>query len=183
MRRLLSLGQLPASIPLRADAAVEFHAARLLLLLLLCGKDGRIDGLTKMAKLDFFVRYPQFFERACAELQTPVHVSTDLAVESTMIRYHYGPWDERYYHVLAYLRSRALVRVEIADKTYELLLTDLGQLMAKKIAAEPSYSQLVECMELVGERLGSKTGTQLKSLIYKLFDKEIAQLPRGEVIQ
>jgi hypothetical protein len=162
---------------------VEFHAARLLLLLLLCGKDGRIDGLTKMAKLDFFVRYPQFFERACAELQVPVQISADLAVESTMIRYHYGPWDERYYHILAYLRSRALVRVEIAGKAYELVLTDLGQLMAKKIAAEPSYSQLVEYMGLVRERLGSKNGTQLKNLVYKLFDKEIAQLPRGEVIR
>jgi hypothetical protein len=48
MRSLNRLGTRPASLPLAADDIVEFHAARLLLLILLCGVAGRIDGLTKM---------------------------------------------------------------------------------------------------------------------------------------
>jgi len=50
----------PISLPLAADDILEFHAARLLLLLEICGTAGRIDGLTKMAKLDFFKRYLDF---------------------------------------------------------------------------------------------------------------------------
>ncbi len=64
MKSLNRIGQCPVSLPLSADDILEFHAARLLLLLSVCGVSGRIDGLTKMAKLDFFARYPAFFETA-----------------------------------------------------------------------------------------------------------------------
>jgi hypothetical protein len=61
MKSLHHLGNQSLGLPLSADSVVEFHAARLLLLLNLCGTAGRIDGLTKLAKLDFFVRYPDFY--------------------------------------------------------------------------------------------------------------------------
>jgi hypothetical protein len=64
MKSLNRLGARSVSLPLSADDIVEFHAARLLLLLSVCGVAGRIDGLTKMAKLDFFARYPDFSWRA-----------------------------------------------------------------------------------------------------------------------
>lgn len=82
---------------LAADDIVEFHAARLLLLLSVCGVSGRIDGLTKMAKLDFFARYPHFFEVARAAagplhaLDAPSRTESDEAVEAAMVRHHYGP--------------------------------------------------------------------------------------------
>ena len=61
MKSIKQIGFAPVSLPLSADNIVEFHAARILLLISLCGTGNRIDGLTKMAKLDFFVRYPDLF--------------------------------------------------------------------------------------------------------------------------
>ena len=69
MKSLSRLGTRPASLPLAADDILEFHAARLLLLIHVCGTAGRIDGLTKMAKLDFFTRYPDFFDAARAAIE------------------------------------------------------------------------------------------------------------------
>jgi len=66
MKSLSRLGTQPASLPLVTDDILEFHAARLLLLVKICGTAGRIDGLIKMAKLDFFRRYPHFFDVARA---------------------------------------------------------------------------------------------------------------------
>jgi hypothetical protein len=66
MKSIKHLAAHPVSLPLAADDILEFHAARLLLLLEVCGTAGRIDGLTKMAKLDFFNRYPDFFAAASA---------------------------------------------------------------------------------------------------------------------
>jgi len=68
MKSLANLRRSPAAIPIVADDVPEFHAARLLLLLMLCGTRARVQGLTKMAKLDFFLRYPQFFKEACRQL-------------------------------------------------------------------------------------------------------------------
>ena len=102
MKSARYLDTVPAARPLLADDILEFHAARLLLLFRICGTANRIDGLTKMAKLDFFVRYPDFFARAC---RTEGFQCDNLyrVIESSMIRFHYGPWDQRYYHILAYI--------------------------------------------------------------------------------
>src|SRR5215510_79470 len=110
VRSLNRVGTQPVSLPLGADDIVEFHAARLLLLMHVCGIKGRIDGLTKMAKLDFFSRYPDFFEAARSEVPSEEDQASDAhqgddRVESAMIRHRYGPWDKRYYHVLAYLEA------------------------------------------------------------------------------
>ena len=84
MKSLSRVGTLPMSLPLSADDIVEFHAARLILLMHICGVAGRIEGLTKMAKLDFFARYPSFFETArSAETATSAkHTSETDACET-----------------------------------------------------------------------------------------------------
>jgi hypothetical protein len=82
----------------------EIHLARLLLLLrAFAGQKGNktINGLTKMVKLDFLLRYPVYLERALqARGSSPTRAEVldheRKSVESAMIRYHYGPWDPRY---------------------------------------------------------------------------------------
>lgn len=111
MKSLRNLASRPAAAPLAADDVVEFHAGRLLLLLSTCGGSaGAIGGLTKMAKLDFFVRYPDFFRAVESKGKSPAQSG---AVETAMVRHHYGPWDKRYYHLLSYLEARQLITVRM----------------------------------------------------------------------
>jgi DNA-binding PadR family transcriptional regulator len=187
MRSLNRVGTQPMSLPLSADDIVEFHAARLMLLMLVCGVRGRIDGLTKMAKLDFFARYPDFFEAARAAV-----VATDRdripsehhleAVESAMVRHHYGPWDKRYYHVLAHLEAKRLITVSKEGRSYRIALTELGRERAEALAARPSFAPLVQRMREVKKTFGGKTGSSLKGLIYRLFEEEVGRRKMGETI-
>jgi hypothetical protein len=189
MRSLNRLGARPVSLPLSADDIVEFHAARLLLLISVCGVAGRIDGLTKMAKLDFFARYPDFFEAARAAIDPASAIdkanraAADEAVESAMVRHHYGPWDKRYYHVLAHLEAKRLITVTKDGNSYRMALTDLGRGHAKALAARSSFGSLVARMHEVKKTFGGKTGTFLKDLIYRLFDEEVGRRPMGEQIR
>lgn len=180
MKSLERLGSRPVSLPLAADDVIEFHMARLLLLLKLCGTAGRIDGLTKMAKLDFFVRYPDFFE--VARDQSAGSGSSDHAIESAMVRHHYGPWDKRYYHVLANLEAKRLISVTKEKNSYRIALTELGQSRAKRLQALPSFAPIVNRMKEVKHAFGSRTGSSLKQMIYKVFDEEVGQRRLGEVI-
>jgi hypothetical protein len=182
MKSLRNINDIPAGLPLAADDLLEFHAARLLLLFKVCGVAGRIDGLTKMAKLDFFVRYPRFFNEACKALGLPAEAS-EMTVESSMIRFHYGPWDDRYYHVLAFLESTELLEVAKVKNAFTLKLTDKGQAAANQLVGEPSYSSLVEQMKRVKKSLGGKAGSSLKKLIYSVFEKEVGQRTLGETIE
>lgn len=182
MKLLKNLANRPAAAPLAADDILEFHASRLLLLLSTCGgTSGTINGLTKMAKLDFFVRYPDFFSAVLAEGLKRKAVRTD-AVEAAMVRHHYGPWDKRYYHVLAYLESRQLIRIVATGRTRRIALTVLGKATVKKLLANEAFREVVTHMRNVNEALGRKTGNELKTMIYDLFEEEVADQPLGQVI-
>jgi hypothetical protein len=182
MKSINTLGRTPMSLPLSADDITELHAARLLLLFHYCGTGEKIDGLTKLAKLDFFVRYPGFFERVAKHLGKLVPGQSD-QTESGMVRHHYGPWDKRYYHVLAYLEARGLIKVKKHGKTYDFSLEPLGQEKVKYLSKAESFLPLVQHMKGVKKVLGRKTGTQLKDLIYEIFDAEVKQRKLGEIIQ
>ncbi len=175
-----------ASLPLAADDILEFHAARLMLLMEICGSAGRIDGLTKMAKLDFFTRYPDFFEVARASISPDSDNSSSTAmngvVEASMVRHHYGPWDKRYYHVLAHLEARQLICVVKEGKSYQIALTRLGRERAKMLAAKRSFAPLAARLKQIKDVFGRKSGTYLKDLIYRLFDQEVGRREMGKVI-
>ncbi len=188
MKSLSRLGTQPASLPLAADDILEFHAARLLLLMKVCGTGGRIDGLTKMAKLDFFTRYPEFFEVALAAIaKTPsgrdIIAGHHQAVEASMVRHHYGPWDKRYYHVLAHLEAKELISVLKEKKSYQISLTALGRESAKRLAERPTFAPLLARLKKVKAVFGTKSGSYLKDLIYQLFDAEVSRREMGRVIQ
>ena len=182
MKSLRNMSDYPAGSPLLADDVLEFHAARLLLLFRLCGVKGRLDSLTKMAKLDFFVRYAQFFAEVCRRLGADSPVVDD-AVEAPMVRYHYGPWDRRYYHVLGYLEARRLIEVNPHGNAFCLALTDAGRVLADALGSQSSYATLCEHMRHVKKVLGRRSGSALKRLIYEAFDEEVARRSLGEVIE
>lgn len=178
MRSIKNLKGFSSGKTLSSDDLIEFHASRLLMLIQLCGvkdsktKTAKIEGLTKLAKLDFFVRYPAFFNKVAAHLSSSVSVESD-EVESKMVRFHYGPWDKRYYQVLPYLEARGLVKVDKIGSTYNFILTDLGKSIAEKLSLNEDFREVSERMKSVKKLLGGKTGNYLKELIYQLFDEEV----------
>jgi hypothetical protein len=160
MRSINRIGSRPVSLPLSADDILEFHAARLLLLMNVCGVAGRIDGLTKMAKLDFFTRYPDFFDVARSAI-SPSDIDkrkagSDETVESAMVRHHYGPWDKRYYHVLAHLEAKRLITVTKDRNSYRIALTDFGRERAAALASRSSFAPLIERMRQVKKTFGAR---------------------------
>jgi hypothetical protein len=187
MKSIKHLGNQPAGIPLLADDVLEFHASRLLLLVSICGTKKkatgrmRLDGLTKLAKLDFLIRYPEFYEKLAK------HLGVDEAaqlrdVESSMVRFHYGPWDDRYYHVLAYLESRGLLEVDKNGATFRFGLTNAGTDIANKLAEQPEFDSLTGHIKKVKELVGRFTGSRLKDLVYEVFGREVVERKLGESI-
>ena len=183
MKSLTDISRYPAGLPLVAENLLEFHAGRMLLLLLKCGAKGRIKGLTKLAKLDFFVRYPKLFSAASkATGKDPTTASTD--TDSAMLRHHYGPWDPRYYQVLSYLESRDLIAIQPEGKSgFAFSLTPAGTELSKLLSRSATFQDVCNHMEAVKRNFGYLSGTALKRLIYDVFQNEVAELPLGETIQ
>ncbi len=171
-----------------AENSDNFHLGRMLLLMLaIDGGDAQpLDGITKLAKLDFLLRYPNCLERALvavkraveeAEIQTYERTT----IESKMIRFKYGPWDNRYRRWMGLLIARGLIKVDLDKRTIKLSLTEKGREVAMLFSQDPAYNDLKLRSQIVKEAFGKMTSSKIRDFIYKTFP-ELADMKWGEEI-
>jgi hypothetical protein len=166
----------------------HFHEARLLVLLnAFSGADGAgtVEGLTKLAKLDFLLRYPVFLERALLAKNlsiknTPIATYERTSIESKMVRFKYGPWDHRYRRFLNLLVARKLIKVTMSGRTVMIGLTDTGREVASRLANDDAYSDTVARAATIHRHFNLR-GTTLMKFIYDTFP-EIVDLRMNEDI-
>jgi len=170
------------------DQSPELHAARLLLILNTFAEDsngGAIEGLTKLAKLDFLLRYPVMLERALEakgrstrDVQLEDHERQ--SVESQMVRYRFGPWDHRYREFINILVAKGLVSVSIEGRKVVIAATEQGRDVARQLAAHDFFGQYDRRARLL-KRHFDMTATNLMRFIYDTFP-EIISLRSNEAI-
>jgi len=147
--------------------------ARLLLLINAFSGEGKsLEGRTKLAKLDFFLRYPEFLSRALAirKPQAKVVVREEEAsnIEGGMIRYRYGPWDPSYYATLGRLIGKGLIRPMPMTGGIGYKTTEAGRSMAEKISADESWADVAARTKVL-RRHFDLSGSSLKDFIYQHF--------------
>ncbi|WP_406320038.1 hypothetical protein [Streptomyces sp. NBC_01637] len=160
----------PNGLPPSADAQ-----ARLLILIDAFSETAAskgIEGRMKLAKLDFLLRYPDHFNQLMADRRPDDDPGDDPwltgAIEQSMIRYRYGPWDPAYYALLGALTGKGLVepRHENAIATYRT--TPAGRSATESLAASESWRPVRERARLL-RRHFNLSGNKLKDLIYQAF--------------
>lgn len=184
----MSLGLLKAAA--RAENSDGLHLMRLLILLRCADKRGRtpkpVEGITKLAKLDFLLRYPVYLERALIQLGKS---TADLnllprertTVETKMIRFRYGPWDGRYRRWLTLLASRGLLRVSMKGRRIEIGLTEEGRVLADDLSGQTIFADLADRGTIVMKSVGDMSGTRLKDFVYEIVP-EITGMKWGQEI-
>jgi hypothetical protein len=156
---------------MQATDSMPYHEARVLVLIDgFTGSGGKIDGLTKVAKLDFLLRYPTFAERLANSRGIAVpsgiapSVSETMAVESKMVRYKYGPWDDRYYPVLGRLIGLGLIESLLGQGRLALRITEEGRTLATTLR-HAGWEQTWQRARFL-KRHFDRTGSALKDMIY-----------------
>jgi len=172
----------------RIEQSDEFHLARLLLLMKACGKRSNkpVEGITKLAKLDFFLRYPNCLVRALHAVgndkdASSVDDSERNTIEAKMIRFRYGPWDERYRRWIGLMTGRSLASASIRGRTVLVQLTEEGQGLAETLAKLEPYEQLWSRSKVIAKSLGSLSATRIKDFVYEVVP-EIVDMKWGEDI-
>ncbi|HZS26782.1 MAG TPA: hypothetical protein VFB76_06100 [Candidatus Angelobacter sp.] len=170
------------------DESDFFHLSRLLILVSAFAGPKRIDsveGITKLAKLDFLLRYPEYLERALRAR----HANSSLAdvkefernsVESAMVRYKYGPWDFRYRRFLNLLVGKGLAHISLDGRTVHIGITERGRELATKLAETDEFTDIAERSRLLKSHF-DLSATNLVKFIYQTFP-EIGNLRYGTKI-
>ncbi len=165
----------------------EFHPslegeARLLLLVEAFSRGRKVlEGRTKLAKLDFLLRYPSYYARALQirrpELENaPDGLEPDL--ESRMVRYRFGPWDPSYYALLGRLIGKGLIRSAPFTRGIGYRATDKGRAIALAMRHEPAWVDTAERIKVLRLHF-DLSGGNLKKFIYENFP-EVTQATWGQ---
>ncbi|WP_017232054.1 hypothetical protein [Pandoraea sp. B-6] len=173
----------------------DFHLARLLVLLgsadarksTALTKAKAVEGITKLAKLDFLLRYPTRLERALSKLGldasvADVHPRERTSIETKMVRFRYGPWDGRYRRWLGLLAARGLITLGLQGNTVQIGLTPAGRELAEGFRTDRMYSDLSRRADIVLKSVGAMSATRLKDFVYEAIP-EIVDMKWGEEIQ
>lgn len=166
----------------------EYHSARLLLLVeAVATRSGSLDGLTKLAKLDFLIRYPGMLRRLLVDDDVDITAidGTDVlprseAVESRMIRYKYGPWDHLYYPLVGSLISRGLLESTTGRGRLALRPTSLGSDVASALREASSWTGIAARCGLVADHY-NLSGNALKERIYADLPEAVDRPIRGVI--
>jgi len=173
----------------------DFHLARLMILL--GSADARkttpgtkakaVEGITKLAKLDFLLRYPTCLERALDALGKEVALAEvepreRTSIETKMVRFRYGPWDGRYRRWLGLLNARGLISLGVQGNTIQIGLTSGGRGIAERLRADPIFQDLARRADVVLKTVGGMSATKLKDFVYEVIP-EIVDMKWGEEIK
>ena len=168
---------------------IPYHVARLLILIGVCGlpqsdrkKFPAIQGRTLLAKLDFFMRYPKYLKKAgnilgyeLTDVQLGLKNPEDInTVESRMVRYLYGPWDDIYYVSLAYMIGKGIIEPIKPSKVDAFRLTAFGKNLLGKMKEDPVFEDLLQRGQTI-YLVNKYSGTRLKEFIYSYFPDVVSQ--------
>jgi hypothetical protein len=173
----------------------DFHLGRLMVLLRsadlrktkVSTKAKAVEGIMKLAKLDFLLRYPTCLERALIALGKDAAIARvqpreRTSIETTMIRFRYGPWDARYRRWLGLLTARGVVSLELDGNTIEIGLTERGRHLADRIRQDSLFRDLSMRSDAIIGFAGGMSGTKLKAFIYETIP-EILDMRWGDEIK
>lgn len=176
----------------RAVAAVEnsdeFHISRILILCRsVAGSRNRaIEGITKLAKLDFLLRYPNCLRKVIKNLRVDYgdnnfeNMELD-NIESKMVRFRYGPWDARYRRWIGLMVSMDMINTYIEGRTVLIRLTEKGREYADRLVSHEDFQAMRARSEIISQSVGKYSGTKLKDMIYNYFP-ELLGMNWGEEI-
>lgn len=176
-------------MPTASDRAIflaedlEHQQLRVLLLIAAVarvpGTANKLDGLTKLAKLDFLARYADAEERVGAALDRPKAEPEEpvLMTSAPMIRYRYGPWDDKYHAVIGGLVGRGLVKFDRGRRgSVAMALTAHGRSVAEQLSVAASWEPVARRYESIANRFGDLTGNALKEAVYRALP-ELTDMP------
>ncbi len=171
----------------RLDEDDYGHLARLLILLRATDhRRNNVEGITKLAKLDFLLRYPNCLERVLNTLRIDAEAAAvqpyeRTTIETKMIRFRYGPWDGRYRRWIGLLVARGLATTYVLGKTVHVAITPQGQQTADQLGDLDEFRDYKQRSQMIDKAVGPYTATKLKNFIYEVFP-ELTAMTWGEEI-
>lgn len=154
----------------------------LILIYTFAGKNGtgKIEGISKLAILDFLLRYPVALDKMLENQElkgnkTINHKRFQLqsyevnSIDAKMMKFNFAPWDFKYRRIVSILKAKDLIQVNLDGKKTVLRIKSNGIDTAKKIQDLKDYEYLVVRCKIIKSVFGSWSQKKLIDMIYIIF--------------
>lgn len=154
----------------------------LILIYTFAGKNGtgKIEGISKLAILDFLLRYPVALDKVLENQElkgnkTINHKRFQLqsyevnSIDAKMMKFNFAPWDFKYRRIVSILKAKDLIQVNLDGKKTVLRIKSNGIDTAKKIQDLKDYEYLVVRCKIIKSVFGSWSQKKLIDMIYIVF--------------
>ena len=162
-----------------AEISDDIHMMRIMQLIAVSGRwkgTKEIKGITKLAKMDFLLRYPNCLKIALEKMGKKLSdfkieiLEHELnTIESKMIRFRYGPWDGRYRRWISLLRAKELICLYTKGRTVIVETTKLGSEFIEEVSQSPILKEHYLRTVAVVKTFGRFSATGLMDFIYETF--------------
>jgi hypothetical protein len=165
----------------------EVHITRLIILIgtITNTPSEKLEGLTKLAKLDFLLRYPAIMKRMLTNknIKPDLHIKEfeNSSIESTMIRYRYGPWDPKYRLYLTILECKGLIQLNAIRKRIDINMTPKGFEIYYKLISKTEFSDYIQRSKIIHKYFSSYSGNTLAKMVYEHIP-DLRQMKYGDSI-
>lgn len=168
------------------ESSEDYHCMRILILLSKSRKDRipkAIDGLSKLAKMDFFMQYPGCLKKASNHFKRVAGINVIKpeanSIGSKMYYFKYSPWDSRYRKWISLLQARDLVITHTKGNTVYVEITHAGLGLTTNLGDVDVFKMWQTNSDAVIKMFSGMSGIKISGFISEHFP-EINDLKSGE---
>lgn len=150
--------------------------ARLMILIYhLCGENNnkKIDGINKLAKLDFLLKSPKFLQRGLLKQNSKSTISITNAesksIEIKMNAFRYLPWDENYRKLLNIIIAKGLAKISFEKDDYFIHITTKGIELVERLKNDKYFKEFFNRSRVINTNFGSYSERYLDNFFEKHF--------------
>ncbi|MDQ0090114.1 putative type IV restriction endonuclease [Paenibacillus anaericanus] len=157
------------------DERDELHIIRILVLiytLIGAKKDKVTIELTKLAKMDFLLRYPSALDSALLNLYKQKDVSITEAeknnIETNILSFRFSPWSSDFRRLMVLLNAKSLIKWEQRGKYLDIYHTPKGIELFKEVLKFKEFESMIKQSQAIKTNISNLSGLKLDSLLSKV---------------
>lgn len=156
------------------DERDDLHLIRILILIYtLIGKKSEKTTieLTKLAKLDFLLRYPSALETTLNNLNKKKDISITEAeknnIETNILSFRFSPWSSDFRRLMVLLNAKILIRWERRERYLDIHQTPEGLLLYQEILEYDEFKSMIQQSKAIKTNVSTLSMIKLDTLLSK----------------
>lgn len=144
------------------ESDINTQLARIMILVYsLCGvqNNKKIEGVNKLAKLDFLLKSPLYLKKGLTRLNTRITIEVksfeSISIESKMNLYRYIPWDENYRKLLNIIIAKGLVNISFEKDDYFIQISNNGIKLVEELKKDRYFKEFFNRSKIISTHFGS----------------------------